>query len=553
MQDQISRPTGTVRNRAESNPPRTARGRSLPALRFGGASLGSTTVTFFAILLLGTFARTWEWRSLPPGLNQDEASSGVDAFSLYHFGVDANGVSYPVHLISFGSGTSALYAYTLIPFIALGGLSPFTVRLPMLISGLLTLPLIYFIGKRVAGREYGLICMFLLAISPWHILLSRWGLDSNILPFVFALGFLLLLKSIADNRRFVPAMAVMALCLYAYGTAFAALPLFLLSGLPTLVLTKQLRGRILVAGLFVFIIMAAPIALFLLVNTFHWESVRLGPVTVPRIPITPRFETMGLFFHGDLLPNLIGHLRDLLRLLWLQLDDRILNGVPPYGYFYRLTFPLAVLGAALLIPFHGAGRQPERLLLVLWLVAGLILGVLQPANINRMNLAFLPMILCVGAVLVWLGQRSRIALWAAISVFVVSFLFFTLDYHSAAYRSAAARESFPGLLPAIDFASRNSSNRICVTDAVNEPYIFVLFSQKIDPAEYLPGIVYARQAYDIRKVILLNRYRFGLGHCPDDDSLVYVLSGETPPRADIPYRVVVFDGFKVYLPETASD
>ena len=74
---------------------------------------------FVMILIIGVFARTWEFRSLPPGLNQDEASSGVDAFDLLHYGVDRNGVSFPVLFISWGSGQNALYAYSLIPSIAL--------------------------------------------------------------------------------------------------------------------------------------------------------------------------------------------------------------------------------------------------------------------------------------------------------------------------------------------------------------------------------------------------------------------------------------------------
>ena len=49
------------------------------------------TLLFCIILGLGIFARAWEFRSLPPGLNQDEASSGVDAYDLLHYGVDRNG------------------------------------------------------------------------------------------------------------------------------------------------------------------------------------------------------------------------------------------------------------------------------------------------------------------------------------------------------------------------------------------------------------------------------------------------------------------------------
>src|SRR5271157_1877248 len=144
---------------------------------------------FFLILAFGIFARVWGFGKLPPGLNADEASIGVDAFSLLHYGIDRNGISFPVNFISWGSGQNALYGYLLIPFIAMGGLTPFIVRLPMLITGILTLPLVFFVAKRMLGNRYGLVAMFLVSISPWHIILSRWGLESNLLPFTFLLGF----------------------------------------------------------------------------------------------------------------------------------------------------------------------------------------------------------------------------------------------------------------------------------------------------------------------------------------------------------------------------
>ena len=68
---------------------------------------------FIAVLGIGIFARTWEYRSLPPGLNQDEAENGVEAESLYKYGVDRNGVSFPVRFISWGSGQDALYGICL--------------------------------------------------------------------------------------------------------------------------------------------------------------------------------------------------------------------------------------------------------------------------------------------------------------------------------------------------------------------------------------------------------------------------------------------------------
>ena len=129
---------------------------------------------FAAILAAGVFARAWEFGRLPPGLNPDETSIAVEAYSLLHFGVDRNGMSYPVQFIAWGDGQSVPYAYLMMPGIALTGhVSPTTIRLPMLITGILSLPLVYLVGKWTVDRGFGLLAMFFLAISPWHIVLSR--------------------------------------------------------------------------------------------------------------------------------------------------------------------------------------------------------------------------------------------------------------------------------------------------------------------------------------------------------------------------------------------
>src|SRR6266498_235463 len=117
---------------------------------------------FLVILAVGIFARTWEFSKVPPGLNPDEASIGVEAYYLFKFGMDRNGISFPVHLISWGSGQNALYAYLIMPFIALRGLNAQSIRLPMMLSGILSLPLMYYVGRQMFGNKYALVAMFFL-------------------------------------------------------------------------------------------------------------------------------------------------------------------------------------------------------------------------------------------------------------------------------------------------------------------------------------------------------------------------------------------------------
>src|SRR5258707_464391 len=132
---------------------------------------------FLAVLGIALFARTWEYRTLPPGLQVDQVSIGVDAYDVYKFGIDRNGVAYPTQFIAFGQEQNAFYGYALLPFIAIFGLKPVTVRLPILIFSIATLPLVYFIVKKSFNDQLGLLSMFFLAISPWHIFISQTGFE----------------------------------------------------------------------------------------------------------------------------------------------------------------------------------------------------------------------------------------------------------------------------------------------------------------------------------------------------------------------------------------
>lgn len=505
---------------------------------------------FAAILALGIFARTWQIASLPPGLNEDEASSAVDAFSILHFGMDRNGVTFPVYMTSWGSGQNGLAAYAMIPFIAVGGLTPFSIRLPALLAGLATLPLVYFIARRTAGREFALAATFLLAISPWHILLSRWGFEGNLLPFVFCAGYLCLLKSLDDPRWFIPAMVLMAMCFYTYGPAYAAVPLFLLGAIPVIVLTRRVAAPVLAWGLLLLIVLGIPIGLFLAVNSLKFNSLHFGPITIPRLPSEPRYAVISAVFQQNPLQGLVQNAGGLLRLLWEQEDGFFFSTVRPYGYFYTYTLPLVVLGLPLLFPLGRSTLSPERRILLSWLIATFILGVLEEVNIARLNLIFIPLILCIAAVLTWLSQRTRIGLAIALAGFLIAFALFTRDYHGPQYRLVADREYSAGLLPAIDYASKQTDGPVCVTDAPNMAYIYVLFSQQLDPRTYLPTIKYTKPHAPLRGVLRLGRYNFGLDNCPPDEKTVYILSnlGEVVPQDTIGYRPTAFTNFTVYAP-----
>lgn len=502
------------------------------------------------IFLLAFHARVWEFGTLPPGLNQDEASIGIEAFDLYHFGLDRNGIPYPVNFVSWGNGMDALYGYVLIPFVAFE-LNPVTVRLPALLSGILTIPLSYFVASRTLGTRVGLMATFLLAISPWHILLSRWGINENILPFVFLVGYAFILKSSQKNHGFIIGCIFLGLCLYVYGATYVSVPVFMLCVLLLTIRFKRVSVRSVLLGIFTFVVLAFPLVLFVLINSLNLDSIRLGFLTVPRLPSEARYQSMGVIFRDNLIQGLIENVSIALNLLLNQSDGLVWNVVEPYGYLYKLTFPLAIIGAIFLFPFSDSARAFERLLLLSWLLAGFAIGFAQPVNINRFNLIFIPLIFCVTYCWAELGKYSKFVQVGLACFFLVGYLFFTRDYHGENYRSQADKVFFTGLIPALDHARQMRDNPICVTNRVNMAYVFVLFTERFNPVDYLGTIEYEDPRASFRAVRSLDRYLFGVDACIPDSRNVYVLSAEEElPESDIEYQVNSFHNFRVYVPKS---
>ncbi len=507
-------------------------------------------VLFVAVLLLGIFARAWEFGRLPAGLNVDEASIGVDAYYVYKYGVDRNGVSYPTQFIAYGQEQNALYGYLLIPFIAALGLKVTVIRLPMLVLGILTLPLVYLVAKRTFGERLGLLSMFFVAISPWHIMLSRFALDVNLFPFIFTLGYAGLVRSLRNSQWFPVACFFFALCFYSYGPSYFIVPAFLAGALWMLIKKGQVNPRYAVAGLALLGVLAIPIGLFIIINAFGLDSIQVGPVTIPALPSPPRFLSETSLLHGSLLPTLGENLWRLLVLLFSQTDGLVYNAYEPYGYFYKVTFPFSVLGAVVLFQNQRLKFKTEESLLLLWLAVSLVFGILQPVNINRLNIIFIPLLICAAVSLDWLGRQTNLFFILAIGGLLIGFLSFTADYHGEAYKAVASRKFRSGLLSAIQYAGSISQGPICVTDELDHPYIYVLFVEKPDPATYLDSIEYENKPGPFRYVRSLLRYTFGKQNCPLQPLPVYVLAvGESPPQLGKKYELEFFDNYVVYYPK----
>ncbi len=196
-------------------------------------------IAFWTILLIAAGIRLYALDTAPPGIHHDEASNGYDAYCLLKTGADRWGEHWPVLLEAFGrcDFRGAIHAYLMIPFHAIMGPDKLilSTRLPAALLGVITVCALFVAIRRTYDEETALWASALLAISPWHIQITRIGHESALTPAFTIAAVALLVTSIQPKTngiklklsRLVMASMVMGLSVYTYPSMRLFTPLFL--------------------------------------------------------------------------------------------------------------------------------------------------------------------------------------------------------------------------------------------------------------------------------------------------------------------------------------
>ena len=172
----------------------------------------------FAIAAIAVFLRVYAIDRLPPGLFGDEAVEGLDALDVL---AGNFAIWFHAHL-----GREPLFVYLVALSYRAFGVTPLATRVPAVIAGLVTLPAAFFFVREwalsILSREralrLALLTTALLAISFWHIEMTRNAHRDTLLPLVEAIGYAFLWRGIRmrDWRWYAIAGAVLGLAIYTY-------------------------------------------------------------------------------------------------------------------------------------------------------------------------------------------------------------------------------------------------------------------------------------------------------------------------------------------------
>ena len=470
-------------------------------------------IVFWLLLGAGVIARIAGLGLWPPGLNQDEASAGYEAWSLLHYGTDRNGWSWPVLFVAWGSGQNVLYSYLSIPLIALFGLNETVLRVPAALFGCLSLPLFAALGKKLRGEEFSLWALAALALNPWHTGISRWALESNLLPFWLLLGTTMLVFAEDRPPLLAGAAAAFALALYAYGTAYFFLLFFLPPAFFLLLKRRRVPGNWVALSAGVFILMALPLTACHLRNALGMDGTRFLCFSLPKLNESRQSSVSAL---GGGFSSVGANLKTFFRLLWTQSDGLVWNSGGPAGLIYgKPGLLLAIFGLTVTVAERrGVQEKNGEGYLLCALPAVLLSACLIDGNVNRLNMAFLPLIWYQAAGAAGLCRKWRGAVWPLGAALLAGFLLFGRWYITDGARSTGDA-FFCGLGDAIAYAAALEEESVFISFDVNMPYIYVLFYEQIPPEEYLDTRVLMNPGGAFEWVSEFGGFRFGRTPPPD--------------------------------------
>ncbi len=463
--------------------------------------LHKTQFYFLGLFFLGLFLRLFLFGSVPNGLNQDEVSAAYEAFSLAFSGSDRWGDSWPVYFVSWGSGQNVLYSYLSIPFVRFFGLNHFSTRVVSLILGISTIPIFYFYLKKFYSKKIANLGTFIFVLSPWHVILSRWGLEANIAPF-FVLSYLLFFNLYISKQRFI----YLLLGLSFLGLSFYSYILLLPVGLLFLLFLLFFHFKIFfskkiyfITSFLFFLFVSSPILIFFIQNTFFKEfRFTFLEELIFSIPLLPasRLDQVNQGFLANLLKGLV--------FLFIGFYDGLVwNNLPyflPLGVTY---YTLVITGFYFLSKILKEKKVPQinfsffkkkfktslKNLDFLWLLAFLPTFLISPLNINRTHSLILIVIIFISRFLFFLADKVSVFKYNFLRIFIICQIVYLIVFFFVYYfvfPSSSGDQYNAGLKKTLIVSKQiaNSNENIYLTESIPINYIYVLFYDQVKPEKF---------------------------------------------------------------------
>jgi len=482
------------------------------------------------VIFLGLFLRFFMLGQNPPSLNWDEASTGYNAFSILKTGKDEYGNFLPLSIRSFDDYKPPLYTYLDIPFIAIFGLNEVAVRLPSAVLGTLTIPLLYFsvleffssIKKGKEGFDIdhnkeiiALLSSLFFAVSPWSLQFSRAAYEGNIGVFFLMGAVLFFLKSFKNSKYIFFSTLFFALSMYSYHSFRLVVPVLLIAAF--LIFLKEIlsQKKLYFLNVLLLGILILPIFYSFFQIGSQGAGSRLSMVTLfgpsPNLDhsITElsydksKNDFVGEIFHNRRIVYFLAISKGYLDhfspdFLFLHGDGGRQHHAVEMGMMYLFDLPLILLGFILIS--RNLNKKTALLLFILLIApipSAITTGTPHPVR----AIAMLPPLIILSSIgflfLIHTATYKNLQIigknfgqkYLYFFIILICVVFnFTYYIHQYYIHTPIEYGDFwqYGYKEAFSYAKEHEGEfkRIIVTYKYDQPYVYYLFYNKIDPSWY---------------------------------------------------------------------
>jgi len=446
------------------------------------------------IIALASLLRLYKLDSYPVSISWDEAAIGYNAYSIAQTGRDEYNRKFPLLFQSFNDYKLPGYIYLDAALIKIFGLSDFTTRLPSALMGILAVPLIYLLTKKLFDQNLALVAAAFLAISPWHLQFSRAAFEANVSLTLVLAGIVLLLYPLKNRLAAAISPPILFLSLYFYYSPRIFIPFILVAFF--LIFRKEVLKnlKIFIIGFLGAIIISAPIVSKIISTEGQKRVKEVSIFANPSLsktyaqarlkedlPLESIFLNQRIPYIVEILKNYASHFSP--KFLFFADDPNPRHRTPYHGNLYLFEVATILLGFWLLVKLKDSKSTK---LLFAWLLAAPIsaAAAVDTPHSLRALLMLIPLVItsAIGANEILKKRRF------APILLVAAFLFF-LNYLIGYYSVYPQRDSLSWAYGYRQLYSKlneleASTDSIIVTGHYWKPYIFYLYYNKIDPSYY---------------------------------------------------------------------
>lgn len=523
-------------------------------------------IIFGLIVFLAFVLRFYQLGNNPPSLYWDEASLGYNAYSIATTLRDEHGEFLPItRFIAFGDYKPPGYIYIDALVVKLLGLSEFSTRLPSALAGVLLVAVTYFLTKELLKisnwkLKIAPLAAALVAISPWSLQLSRGAFEGNLATLFSGAGILFFLYAVRLKKSiyYLLSSIFFSLAMYTFNTHRVFVPLVIIS--LAVIFFRQLwqtkkQTSVFFVSLFLFLLPLLPYyqtrEAKLRFDEVSWAN-DLAPVVLSNDRIALDGDTLvAKILHNRRVifaQQFLKHYLDTFSpdFLFVSGDVNPRLSSQGAGELYLIELPFLFAG----IYFILKNRSKTSVLIFSWAILAPIPAAWAretPHALRMVNILPIPQILVALGIVFLLRTSKKYLLVVFAGLYVLPFFFYQRNYFLA-YPQKYAYSWQYGYKQAVDYVTsvENKYDRIHVTGHYGRPYIYFLFFQKYNPANYWQTRKIDRDWYGFWYVHGFDKFTFDAVSQTSKRWLFVEAPGQTPKGANIIKTIYGVDNQPVF-------